>query len=118
MQEVSSNNNPDADKPHRVFFRGFGSGKITSRVFSNRSLVDTFVSGNEIRELVLIQLASDKVPDFKQSTVNFNKQKSCRVPCETCNGKNKRLTSEPCCIECSGARYRTEMSEQFVRRRI
>ena len=105
--QSSSNVNPDATKPHRVIFRAFGTGKVTSKIFSNRCLADNFAISKEVRELLLIQLATERAPSFKQSSELFNRI-LCKVPCEKCSGKNKRLRSEAECSECSGANYRIE----------
>jgi hypothetical protein len=105
--QSSTNVNPDASQPHRVIFRAFGTGKVTSKIFSNRSLADDFSISKEVRELLLIQLATERPPSFNQSSELFNRM-ICKVPCEKCNGKNKRLRSEAECSECSGANYRIE----------
>lgn len=105
--QSNSNVNPDATKPHRVIFRAFGTGKVTSKIFPNRGLADKFSISDEVREVLLIQLATDRPPSLKQSSELFNRI-ICKVPCEKCAGKNKRLKSEAECSECSGANYRID----------
>lgn len=114
--QTSNDVSPDAHKPHRVIFLAFGSGKVTSKIVSNKELADQFSTGTEVREVLLIQLASEKPPNFNKGSGTFNNIK-CRVPCEKCNGKNKRLKSDSACSECSGANYIIETASSSHLRR-
>lgn len=104
--------NPNADKPHRVAYHPRGSGGPTTKVFPTLEKANEFAASDAVRIVIIVQPASDPPPVFNKNRMKDRGLE--RVPCETCNGRRRRLKSEQYCVECSGRNYEAQRTIRLV----
>lgn len=87
----------DEDIPHRVIYLHLG--KLTTRVFANRTQADDFAAKQKGE--TTIQLASEKpnIPPSRSTMMQSAKRHE-RVKCHC--GKGNRLPNENSCYMCAG----------------